>query len=137
MSVGGQVTSRPAATHCPCAASTSSIQTDIQEPLSPCWSLSCWKVVRFLPRPRPPWPSRQRKIRHLPEPTAPNVGGVPQSQSFFHPHCSNHAKLAAKSETFSIGVRPSTFIGRKDNIPRLRAGHRGRRHYRLGVEVTG
>lgn len=126
MLVGGQVTSKPAATHCACAASTSSIQTDIHEPLSPCWSPACWKVVRLSPRPRPPCPSRHRNIRLLPEPTAPNVGGVPQSHSFFHPHFLNHAKLAGKSETFSIGVRPSTFIARKDNTPRLRAGHRSR-----------
>src|SRR5438309_6403510 len=35
ISVGGNVTSSPAATHCLCISSTSSTQTDIQTPLSP------------------------------------------------------------------------------------------------------
>src|ERR1700735_1241381 len=46
----------------------------------------------------------------LPDPTAPNVGGVPQSHSFFHPHFSNHATVPAISETFRIGVNPLASI---------------------------
>ena len=34
----------------------------------------------------------------LPDPTAPNVGGVPQSHNFFHPHFSNHATVLAFDE---------------------------------------
>src|SRR5215475_13095149 len=71
------------------------------------------KVVRFEPLPRPPCAPSQRKISHSPEPTAPNVGGVPQSQHFFQPHFSNHAKLAAISVTFRIGVIALAFIARK------------------------
>jgi hypothetical protein len=41
----------------------------------------------------------------LPDPTAPKVGGVPQSHNFFHPHFSNHATVLAMSETFRIGVK--------------------------------
>src|SRR5690242_2471919 len=52
---------------------------------------------------RPPCAPWQRNIWHLPDCTAPNVGGVPQSHRFFHPHFANHSKLAARSETFSIG----------------------------------
>jgi hypothetical protein len=68
-----------------------------------------------------PW---HRKISHVPEPTAPNVGGVPQSQYFFHPHFSNHAKLAAMSETFNIGVRPCAIMIEKDNSCGLCEWHR-------------
>jgi hypothetical protein len=46
----------------------------------------------------------------LPDPTAPNVGGVPQSHNFFHPHFSNHATVLAISDTFNIGVKPLTSI---------------------------
>src|SRR5579862_3009153 len=42
----------------------------------------------------------------LPDPTAPNVAGVPQSHNFFHPHFSNHANVLAMSDTFNIGVIP-------------------------------
>src|SRR5262245_47822791 len=62
MLVGGNVTSRPAATHSLCTASTSSTQTDIQAPLSAVWSPSGPNVATFVPRPRPPWPPWQRKI---------------------------------------------------------------------------
>jgi hypothetical protein len=40
------------------------------------------------------------------DPTAPNVGGVPQSHNFFHPHFSNHANVSGISDTFNIGVKP-------------------------------
>src|ERR1700730_19012136 len=46
----------------------------------------------------------------LPYPTAPNVGGVPQTHNFFHPHFSNHATELAISETFNIGVKPLASI---------------------------
>src|SRR5450755_1747026 len=46
----------------------------------------------------------------FPDPTAPNVGGVPQSHNLFHPHLSNHANVAAMSDTFKIGVRPLASI---------------------------
>jgi hypothetical protein len=46
----------------------------------------------------------------LPDPTAPNVGGVPQSHNFFHPHFSNHATVLAMSDTFNIGVKPLASI---------------------------
>jgi len=41
----------------------------------------------------------------LPDPTAPNVGGVLQSHNFFHFHFSNHATVLAMSDTFKIGVK--------------------------------
>ncbi len=104
MSVGGKVTSSPAATHCRWTSSTSSTQTDIHAPLSETSSPSGPNVEAFAPLPRPPWPSRQRKISAPTDPTAPKLAGVPQSQSFFQPHFSNHAKLAAMSDTFNIGV---------------------------------
>src|SRR5215471_9020470 len=115
--VGGNVTSKPAATQCLCISSTSSTQTDIQTPLSPCSSPSRWNVVVFAPRPRPPCAPWQRKMQvSVPEPTAPNVGGVPQSHNFFHPHFSNHANVPAMSETFNIGVKPWASIMGQDNI---------------------
>ncbi len=89
-------------------ASTSSTQMDIQTPLS---LSSEVKVSVLVPLPRPPWPSWQRKISTLPLLTAPNPGGSPQSQSFFHPSLSNHAMLSAKFETFNIGVTPCAIIG--------------------------
>ena len=55
----------------------------------------------------------------LHDPTAPNVGGVPQSHNFFHPHFSNHATVLAISETFNI--RSQTFgfhNGKQDNTRR-------------------
>jgi hypothetical protein len=104
MSVGGKVTSSPAATHCRWTSSTSSTQTDIHTPLSASSSPSGPNVEAFAPLPRPPWPPRQRKISASPDPTAPKLGGVPQSHSFFQPHLSNQAKLAAMSDTFNIGV---------------------------------
>src|SRR5258706_16273156 len=64
----------------------------------------------FAPFPRPPCAPWHRKISHSPEPTAPKVGGVPQSQHFFQPHLANHAKLAGKSETFKTGVMALTYI---------------------------
>src|SRR5262245_44493701 len=60
--------------------------------------------------PREPCAPRQRKISTWPAPTAPNVGGVPQSQSFRQPSFSNQSKLAVMSETFRIGVRLETFM---------------------------
>src|SRR5581483_6818124 len=51
----------------------------------------------------------------LPDPTAPKVGGVPQSHNFFHPHFSNHATVLAISETFKIGVKPLASIAEQDN----------------------
>src|SRR5881396_1649293 len=72
--------------------------------------------VTFEPLPRPPCAPWQRKISHSPDPTAPKVGGVPQSQHFRHPHFSNHAKLAARSDTFNMGVTCFAFMLRKDNI---------------------
>src|SRR5690242_7921137 len=110
MSVGGNVTSSPAATHCLWTSSASATHTDIHAPLSAVSSPPGPNVAVFAPRPRPPCPPWQRKISHSPEPTAPNVGGVPQSQSFFQPHFSNHAKLAAMSDTFRIGVTAFAFM---------------------------
>jgi hypothetical protein len=46
----------------------------------------------------------------LPDPTAPKVGGVPQSHNFFHPHFSNHANVLPMSDTFNIGVTPLASI---------------------------
>jgi hypothetical protein len=46
----------------------------------------------------------------FPDPTAPNVGGVPQSHNFFHPHFSNHANVPAMSDTSNIGVHPLASI---------------------------
>jgi hypothetical protein len=39
----------------------------------------------------------------FPDPTAPKVGGVPQSHNLFHLHSSNHATVLAMSDTFNIG----------------------------------
>ena len=55
-------------------------------------------VVVLGPLPRPPWAPWQRKISDSPAPTAPKIGGVPQSQHFFQPHFLNQAKLAAMSD---------------------------------------
>src|SRR5215467_15914381 len=104
------VMSRPASTQTLCTASTSSTQTDIQTPLSIESSSTPENVVRFAPLPRPPCAPRHRKISHLPEQTAPKVGGVPQSQAFCHPHLSNHANVAGMSETLRIGVRPLAYM---------------------------
>src|SRR5882672_11763547 len=121
MSVGGKVTSSPAATHSLWTSSTSSTHTDIQTPLSAVSSPSGPNVDAFAPLPRLPCPPWQRKISHSPDPTAPKVGGVPQSQHFLQPHFPNQAKLAAMSETFSIGVIAFAFIVRQDNTtPTLR-----------------
>src|SRR5580700_4314894 len=117
MSVGGKTTSRPSATHCLWTSSTSATHTDIHTPLSAVSSPSGPNVEVFAPLPRPPCPPRQRKISHSPDPTAPNVGGVPQSQHFFQPHFSNHAKLAAMSDTFKIGVMAFAYMARKDTTP--------------------
>jgi hypothetical protein len=102
--VGGMVISRPAPTQALCISSTSSTHTDIHTPLSASSSPSRVNVVVLEPLPRPPCAPWQRKMQASPEPTAPKVGGVPQSQSFFQPHFSNHAKLAAMSETLRMGV---------------------------------
>src|ERR1700688_1009335 len=50
-------------------------------------------------------PPRPRSPDHR-----PNVGGVPQSHNFCHPHFANQAKLAAISDTFKIGVTYVAFI---------------------------
>src|ERR1700731_1319257 len=114
MSAGGKVTSSPAATHCLWTSSTSLTHTDIQTPLSAVSSPSGPNVEAFAPLPWPPWPPTQRKISHSPDPTAPKVGGVPQSQHFLQPHFSNQAKLAEMSDTFSMGVTCFAFMPRKD-----------------------
>src|SRR5713226_640499 len=114
MFAGGKVTSSPARTHSLWTSSTSSTHTDIHTPLSAVSSPSGPNVEAFAPLPRLPWPPWQRKISHSPDPTDPKVGGVPQSQHFLQPHFSNHAKLAAISDTFKIGVRPLAFMERKD-----------------------
>src|SRR5882762_2350494 len=119
MFVGGKVTSSPAATHSLWTSSTSSTHTDIQTPLSAVSSPSGPNVDVFAPLPRLPCPPWQRKISHSPEPTAPKVGGVPQSQHFLQPHFPNQAKLAAMSETFSIGVIAFAFIVRQDNTAQI------------------
>jgi len=113
MSSGGKVTSSPAARHCLWTSSTSSTHTDIHTPLSAVSSPSGPNVERFAPLPRLPWPPWQRNISHSPDPTDPKVGGVPQSQHFFQPHFSNHAKLAGTSDTFKIGVMCFASIARK------------------------
>jgi hypothetical protein len=105
--------SNPAATHCLWTSSTSSTQTDIHAPLSAVSSPSDPNVEVFVPLPQLPWPPRQRKISHSPEPTAPKVGGFPQSQHFLHPHFSNQVKLAMMSDTFNIGVMAFAFMLRK------------------------
>ncbi len=115
ISAGGNVTSSPAARHCLWTSSTSLTHTDIQAPLSAVWSPPGPNVEAFAPLPRPPWPPTQRKISHSPDPTAPKVGGVPQSQHFLQPHFSNHAKLAEMSDTFSIGVTCFAFMPPKDS----------------------
>jgi hypothetical protein len=122
ISPGGKVTSSPAATHCLWTSSTSSTHTDIQTPLSAVSSTSGPNVERFAPLPRPPWPPWppwQRNISHSPDPTAPKVGGIPQSQHLFQPQFSNHAKLAGTSDTFKIGVMCFASIARKHNTPAL------------------
>src|SRR6266853_3446630 len=121
MLVGGKLTSSPAATHSRWTASTSSTHTDIQTPLSPISPSFDPNVDVFAPLPRPPCPPWQRKISHPPAPTAPKVGGAPQSQHFFQPHFSNQAKLAPMSDTFSIGVIPFAFIMRQHNTALLDA----------------
>src|SRR5467141_4172643 len=121
MFVGGKVTSSPAATHSLWTSSTSSTHTDIHTPLSAVSSPSAPNVDAFAPLPRLPCPPWQRKISHSPDPTAPKVGGVPQSQHFFQPHFSNQAKLAPMSHTFSIGVIPFAFIMRQHNTALLDA----------------
>ena len=118
MSVGGKTTSSPAATHCLWTSSTSSTHTDIHTPLSAVSSRSGPNVELFAPLPRLPWPPRQRKISHSPDPTDPKVGGVPQSQHFVQPHFANHAKLAAISDTFKMGVTCFAFMVRKHNTGR-------------------
>src|SRR5215470_4935310 len=116
MSVGGKVTSSSAATDWRYTASTSSTHIDIHAPLSATWSPSSPKVAMLAPRPRPPCPSRHRKISYLPDRTAPNEGGDPHSKPFSQPHFSNHATLAAKSLTFRIGVMCVTFIGDRSDL---------------------
>src|SRR3989442_3803812 len=85
-------------------ASTSSTQIDIQTPLSAVSSPSGPKVICTPPLPRPPWAPWHRKTSHSPEQTPPKVGGLPQSQPFFHPSFSNQRKLSVMSDTFKIGV---------------------------------
>src|SRR6184192_3268130 len=106
-----------AAKHCLWTSSTSSTQTDIQAPLSAVSSPCGPNVQAFAPRPRLPWPPWQRKISHSPDPTAPKVGGVPQSQHFLQPHFSNHTKLLEMSDTFNIGVMCFAFMLRRITRP--------------------
>ena len=70
-----------------------------------------WHIGRW-ERDVQPW---QRKISHSPDPTAPKVGGVPQSQHFLQPHFLNHSKLAEMSDTFSMGVTCFAFMAPKDS----------------------
>src|SRR5262249_15726817 len=109
-SVGGMVTSNPAAMQTLCTASTSSTHTAIRSPWSAASSPSCVNVVVLEPLPRPPCAPWQRKMHTSPEPTAPKVGGVPQSHSFFQPHFSNHTNVPAISEMLRIGVIPLAFM---------------------------
>src|SRR5258707_2310980 len=85
-------------------ASTSSTRIHIHAPLSEDWLPSGPNVILTAPLPRPPCPFSHRKISHSPEQTPPKSGGSPQSQAFFHPSFSNHAKLSWILETFKIGV---------------------------------
>src|SRR6185295_14591653 len=71
------------------------------------------------PLPRPPWPSRQRKISDSPEQTPPNVGGLPQSQPFFQPSFSNQATLCSMFETLTIGI--SRFASMSSALPMVAA----------------
>lgn len=113
ISVGGNVTSKPAATHCLCTSSTLSTAIHIHTPLSAVSSPPGPNVAVFAPLPRLPWPPRQRNIWHSPDPTAANVAGFPQSQHFLQPNFSNHATLSAISDTFNIGVICLASISRK------------------------
>lgn len=118
MFVGGNTISTPAATHSLWTSSTSSTHTDIHTPLSAVSSPPGPNVETLVPLPRLPCPPRQRKISHSPDPTDPKVGGVPQSQHFRQPHFSNHAMLAAMSETFSTGLMCFAYMrGRITPIP--------------------
>ena len=66
-SVGGCVTSSPAASARSCTASTSSTQIAIHTPLVGLLARRrCRSDGRFSPRPRPPCPSRHRKISRSP-----------------------------------------------------------------------
>src|SRR5204863_6855277 len=104
LSLGGIVTVAPCSRASRYAASTaagdSSHQLIQTPPLSS--SPSNWGIGP----PRDPWQFWQRKISDLPLPTAPKLGGSPQSQIFSQPSFVNHAKLSSMFETFSIGVRP-------------------------------
>src|ERR1019366_8027251 len=73
--------------------------------LRPAETWWCSRRGRGLPAP----PDKER-CKFPYDPTAPNVGGVPQSHNFFHPHFSNHATVLAISDTFNIGVKPLTSI---------------------------
>ena len=66
-----------------------------------------------LPCPASPALLGREKSRIPPTPPTPNVGGVPQSQHFFQPHFSNHAKLSAMSDTFKMGVMSFASIAPK------------------------
>src|SRR6202035_5854688 len=123
MLVGRNVTSNPAATHRLWTSSTSSTHTDIHTPLSAVSSPSGPNVDLFAPLPRLPWPPWQRKISHSPDPTAPKVGGDPQSQHFLQPNFSNHAKLAAMADMFKIGVTCFAFMLGKGNTAIGRSGN--------------
>src|SRR6266480_7031047 len=114
MSVGGQVTSSPSVRQRSYTASTSSTRIHNQEPLSADWSPSGPKVF-VEPRPRPPWPSTQRKISQSPEHTEPKSGGSPQSQDFCHPSLANHSTLSVIFDTFRMGVTRLAIMGRNIN----------------------
>src|SRR5689334_2725593 len=79
-------------------------------PLSPVWLPCSPNVILLSPRPRPPWPPSHKNISQWPDPTAPNVGGSPQSQTFCHPSFSSQAKLSTRSETLRMGFSLFAFI---------------------------
>src|SRR5262249_53033483 len=87
----------------------------IHTPLSAASSPFGPNVIGRVLLPRPPWPFWHRKISHAPEQTPPKVGGLPQSQPFFHPSFSNQAKLCWISDTLRIGV--SRFANTRSSFP--------------------
>src|SRR5438105_15616410 len=100
--------SRRALTQRSYSASRSSTQIDIQVPLSAVSSPSGPKVNVLGPRPRPPWPSRHRKISDPADSTEPNPGPAAEASGFHsnplrQPSFSNQAKLSPMSETFRLG----------------------------------
>jgi hypothetical protein len=111
ISVGGNVTSSPAATHSLCISSRRPPRPASRPPCRPLrlrlaetwW---CSRRGRGLLAP----PRKERCKFPCPIQPRQNVGGVPQSHNFFHPHFSNQANVLARSDTFNIGVRPLASI---------------------------